>query len=413
MRAWIAGLGVVVALVIVAVPGRAYSLLGQSWAAGSTVTMHMQMGSGSMSLLDGSTTWNQVGANALAAWNSRANIAFGIVRDSSSGTGWRNNINNAQFSSTTPTGADYGDAVAVTQYSYTVSTGRINEADVTFDTSLSWNSYRGNLRSASGGGTLYDVYRVAVHEFGHVLGLDHPDEAGQSRTAVMNSRVSDTDGLQTDDINGLLAIYGTAQAANRTPSVTAACSPCSVASGRTVTLTASASDPDGDSLSYAWTISSGSVGNSGSTSTTWLAPFTLGTVTATVTVTDSRGASASSSVSITVTAADRLLSGARLISGQYIQSPNGGYRLIYQGDGNLVLYNTTTNAAVWWTGTTGTPGQFILQTDGNLVIYNSASSALWFTATPGNSNTFFAIQNDGNVVLYTAAGVPLWHRLMS
>ena len=408
MRAWIAGLGVVVALVIVAVPGGAYSLLGQSWAAGSTVTMHMQMGSGSMSLLDGSTTWNQVGANALAAWNSRANIAFGIVRDSSSGTGWRNNINNAHFSSTTPTGADYGDAVAVTQYSYTVSTGRINEADVTFDTSLSWNSYRGNLRSASGGGTLYDVYRVAVHEFGHVLGLDHPDEAGQSRTAVMNSRVSDTDGLQTDDINGLLAIYGTAQAANRTPSVTAACSPCTIDAGGAVTLSASASDPDGDNLSYAWSVSGGSVANSGSSSTTWTAPSTAGTVTATVTVTDSRGASASSSVSIVVTIPDRLNAGRRLLAGQAIVSPNGRYRLVYQSDGNLVLYDLTGGTARWFTGTTGAPGQVVLQTDGNLVIYSAGNAALWFTGTPGNTGAFLALQSDGNLVLYSPAGAALW-----
>lgn len=228
----------------------------------------------------------------------------------------------------------------------------------------------------------------------------------------MNSRVSNTDGIQSDDIDGAVAIYGSAVSANRSPSVTASCSPCSVASGRSITLSASASDPDGDSLSYAWSISSGSVGNSGSPSTTWLAPFTTGAVTATVTVTDSRGASASSSVSITVIVADRLLSGARLTSGQWVRSPNGGYRLIYQGDGNLVLYNTTTNAAVWWTSTTGTPGQFILQTDGNLVIYNPANTAIWNTATPGNTNAFFAVQSDGNIVLYTAAGVPLWHRLM-
>ncbi len=407
MRPLIAGLAVVAALVAITVPGGAYTFTGASWSAGSTITMHMQLGASSMSLLDGATTWNQVGENALGAWNSRANISFGVVRNSSSGTGWRNDINNVYFSSTTPGGDAVGDAVAVTRTSYFVSSGRAVESDVAFDSGRSWNSYRGDIRR-SGGTTTYDLYRVAVHEFGHTLGLDHPDEAGQSRTAIMNSRVSNTDGLQTDDINGVVALYGSAPSANRAPSVTASCSPCAVASGRTVTLTASASDPDGDSLSYAWSISRGSVANSGSSSTTWVAPFTTGAVTATVTVTDSRGATAASSVSINVTAADRLLAGARLTSGQSIQSPNGTYRLIYQGDGNLVLYNTATNAAVWFTGTSGTPGQVILQTDGNFVVYNSASAALWYTGTAGNSNASVAVQNDGNLVLYSQAGQALW-----
>ncbi|MDO8793022.1 MAG: matrixin family metalloprotease [Vicinamibacterales bacterium] len=409
MRAWIFGLAVVAAITV---PGGAYSLTGERWGTGDTVTMHMQLGTNALSLLDGSTSWNQVGEGALAAWNSRANIAFGIVRNSSSSVALGNSINNVSWSTTGPGGISFGSAIAMARWSYSVSTGRITEADVTFDNAESWNSYRGNLRRDSNGDWSYDLYRVAIHEFGHVLGLSHPDEAGQSRTAIMNSSVSNTDSLQTDDLNGLLAIYGSAPSSNRSPSVTASCSPCSVASGRTVTLSASASDPDGDSLSYAWSTSRGSVANSGSSSTTWVAPFTLGTVTATVTVTDSRGATVSSSVAIAVTAADRLLSGARLTADQWIQSPSGGYRLIYQGDGNLVLYNTTTNTAVWFTGTTGTPGQAILQTDGNFVVYNSASSALWFTQTAGNTGTFLAVQSDGNVVLYTAAGVPLWHRFM-
>jgi hypothetical protein len=46
-----------------------------------------------------------------------------------------------------------------------------------------------------------------LHELGHVLGLAHPDEAGQDVTAIMNSRVSNVDRLQQDDIDGLFAQY--------------------------------------------------------------------------------------------------------------------------------------------------------------------------------------------------------------
>ena len=52
-----------------------------------------------------------------------------------------------------------------------------------------------------------DLHRVAIHEFGHFWGLDHPDERGQTVPAIMNSAVSSIDRLQPDDINGITALY--------------------------------------------------------------------------------------------------------------------------------------------------------------------------------------------------------------
>ena len=42
------------------------------------------------------------------------------------------------------------------------------------------------------------------------FGLDHPDEHGQVVSAIMNSKTSDLDRLQADDIEGIHAIYGRA-----------------------------------------------------------------------------------------------------------------------------------------------------------------------------------------------------------
>ena len=51
------------------------------------------------------------------------------------------------------------------------------------------------------------VQSLLIHEFGHVVGLGHPDEAGQHVRAIMNGWVL-YDTLQPDDIEGILALYG-------------------------------------------------------------------------------------------------------------------------------------------------------------------------------------------------------------
>jgi hypothetical protein len=126
------------------------------------------------------------------------------VRDSSAGIAQRNGQNNSFWSSTNY-GKDFGAALAYTTFWYSGS--RMTEGDVVFNTNYKWNSYRGALKNASSGGRLYDFYRVAMHEYGHVLGLDHPDEHGQSLTCLMNSQVSDLDHLTADDISGAQALY--------------------------------------------------------------------------------------------------------------------------------------------------------------------------------------------------------------
>ena len=82
-------------------------------------------------------------------------------------------------------------------------TGELVDSDVLFNTASSWTTYSGPPRSG-----VIDFHRIAIHEFGHVLGLDHPDDYGQSVNALMNGRLDATDRLQTDDINGIIAIYG-------------------------------------------------------------------------------------------------------------------------------------------------------------------------------------------------------------
>ena len=54
--------------------------------------------------------------------------------------------------------------------------------------------------------SLASLRRLLLHEFGHAVGLGHPDDAGQNVAAVMNS-VIHHNYLQPDDIRGIYALY--------------------------------------------------------------------------------------------------------------------------------------------------------------------------------------------------------------
>lgn len=84
-----------------------------------------------------------------------------------------------------------------------------------------------------------------------------------------------------------------------------------------------------------------------------------------------------------------------------------GYKLIFQEDGNLVLYRPS-GQPIWATGTEGSGERLALQTDGNVVLYERNGKAIWATNTDGNSGGFLAIQTDGNIVVYRKDGKPIW-----
>jgi YD repeat-containing protein len=91
--------------------------------------------------------------------------------------------------------------------------------------------------------------------------------------------------------------------------------------------------------------------------------------------------------------------------GQSIQSADGRFQLVMQGDGNLVLYQGS--QALWVTpGTWGTTNTAAFQTDGNFVVYGP-SGPLWASSTyaPGAE---IALQNDGNLVIYAMNGSAVW-----
>lgn len=111
------------------------------------------------------------------------------------------------FRSTTCGGRGFGSSLAITYFIVNPATGAFVDADTIFDANRVWDTYPGPLQVNAAGTVIYDFHRIAIHELGHVLGLDHPDDAGQTVTAIMNRRISDIDTPQADDLAGIRAIY--------------------------------------------------------------------------------------------------------------------------------------------------------------------------------------------------------------
>jgi hypothetical protein len=127
--------------------------------------------------------------------------------------------------------------------------------------------------------------------------------------------------------------------------------------------------------------------------------------------------------------------GWRLNAGDSLFSPLGGFRLVFQHDGNLVLYVIDDtripgdaaeivlhsldlmeiyHAAVWWTNThagrrnAGVAAYCMMKDDGNFVILDEADKTCFQTGTQGNPGAFLRCQDDGNLVIYTRQNKAIW-----
>jgi hypothetical protein len=203
-------LGILAAVALVAATSqtaRGFANLGSTWQSG-TVTMHMQLAGGA-GLSDGSGSFDAAAIGALSTWNSHLNrIQFGAVQGSTVGRGDGDLVNNVYFDANYYGKAFGTNTLAITTRWTRGGSERV-ESDVVFNNKYQWDSYRGNVRSAA-----WDIRRVALHEFGHAFGLDHPDEHGQSVNAIMNSILNNLDALTADDIAGAQSLYGTGVTGN-------------------------------------------------------------------------------------------------------------------------------------------------------------------------------------------------------
>jgi len=187
------------------------------WREGGA-TLRSLLGAPGRTLINGTISWDQNAVDAANEWNAAGaafhfNVELGASSDPCGPAGPRHACHNTGPAGENPVffassfcGQDFGDIIAITNTCYERDSGAMLNAPLFVNSSVLWNAYDGPIRRV-GQEVLYDIRRVLTHEFGHVLGLDHPDENGQQVEALMNSRVSRLDRLQPDDLDGIRSMY--------------------------------------------------------------------------------------------------------------------------------------------------------------------------------------------------------------
>lgn len=143
---------------------------------------------GTMNARFGSEAWRREIARAVQTWAEAINVDF---------------AENAEGDSSQPTdiligGQDLGSGLLGLGYLPTKSGGKVtNYGDLVLNTSPTINI-----------GKNYDLYSVALHEFGHAIGLEHTDQPGVVMNPVYQGVLS---GLTPSDLSAIQALYGPRQ----------------------------------------------------------------------------------------------------------------------------------------------------------------------------------------------------------
>lgn len=182
-------------LVISVDSSHAFNLIGSSWNAGRT-TFLVNFPSSDPS--PDANKFQNAFIEAMDSWSDNSTFIFdlnGSQAEDPCGPAGSTPKNGVRFTNDVCGDAYGASTLAVTLTSFNAS-GTIRTG-IVFNNAFNWDVFSG-FRSGK-----TDFRRVAVHELGHALGLDH--DAGA--VAIMRPSISSIEVPQTDDINGVAALY--------------------------------------------------------------------------------------------------------------------------------------------------------------------------------------------------------------
>ncbi len=189
----------------------AYNVSGTKWPGAAT---HLYIGIPGTA--PSGVTWSEALRRSALDWTANTPFTFNTIssyKDPCNGysvnsqasgfpDGQGDGLNGTDFT-TTVCGNNYGTNVLAVTLVYTESNllgaFDITEADVVFNANSRFDIYDGTMSQSRG----TDFERVALHEFGHVIGMSHE----QSATSIMRATIGNSFTLQDDDIAGATALY--------------------------------------------------------------------------------------------------------------------------------------------------------------------------------------------------------------
>lgn len=182
---------------------------GHKWP-GAQTTFYIGM----PGISDSGVPWSQAFGEAAGEWNAATRFTFDlnpqyrnpcVGHDGSEAPDF---VNGVDFSRTV-CGVNFSEGtLAVTAFFTEFNTlGGLDlvETDIIFNQARAYDVYDGPLRTNANGAFVFDFRRVALHELGHALGLEHEDDGQPS---IMTSRIGNLDAIQDDDIAGVEFLYG-------------------------------------------------------------------------------------------------------------------------------------------------------------------------------------------------------------
>jgi hypothetical protein len=159
--------------------------------------------------------WNTAFIGAMQDWNQATNFTFTAIEeaedpcffDSRNGVGFTSDVCGSAFGEATL-------AVTLTQFSSQVlGPPAIARTDIVVNDAVRYDIFGGSFSQFGIPFGSIDFGRVALHELGHALGLEHSSAA----LAIMAPTISNIDSLQEDDIAGVNTLYGGLQNCTITP----------------------------------------------------------------------------------------------------------------------------------------------------------------------------------------------------